>query len=81
MLFYLPFLFLFILSNVAKLAPWEWDNIKILIYWFVGSIPFLASLLAWAWEWNRAGKIAASVCFVVLIFAGGLDVWREPRVR
>ncbi len=75
--FYLPFAFLFIVSNVAKLAPWEWDNIKVLIYWFVGSIPFVA--LAIAWIWNRGStiwKVCASVCFVVLIASGALDVWR-----
>ncbi|HKP70318.1 MAG TPA: hypothetical protein VJV05_13605, partial [Pyrinomonadaceae bacterium] len=35
--FYIPCAFLFVVSNAAKLAPWEWDNIKVLIYWFVGS--------------------------------------------
>ncbi len=50
LLFYLPFVFCFVVSNVAKLAPWEWDNIKVLIYWFIGSIPFIALALAWAWE-------------------------------
>ncbi len=76
LLFYIPFAFLFLLSNVVKLAPWEWDNIKILIYWFVGSIPFIAYALAWAWERNRAWKTAAGICFVVLTLSGALDVWR-----
>lgn len=77
LLFYLPFAFLFLVANIAKLAPWEWDNIKVLIYWFVGSIPFAA--LAIAWMWNReigVWKFCASVCFVVLIASGALDVWR-----
>ena len=76
LLFYLPFAFLFLISNVAKLAPWEWDNIKILIYWFVGSIPIIALVLVLVWERNRTGKIIASVCFILLILAGALDVWR-----
>ena len=46
LLFYIPFLILFIISNLAKLAPWEWDNIKILIYWYVGSIPLMAYAIA-----------------------------------
>ncbi|MDQ3130859.1 MAG: hypothetical protein M3Q99_08875 [Acidobacteriota bacterium] len=75
-LFYLPFIFLFLLSNAAKLAPWEWDNIKVLIYWFVGSLPFAAFALAWLWRGKVILKIAAAVCFAVLIFAGSLDVWR-----
>ena len=30
----LPFLILFLLPNLVLFAPWNWDNIKILIYWF-----------------------------------------------
>ncbi|MFN0139900.1 MAG: hypothetical protein ACKVQW_07405 [Pyrinomonadaceae bacterium] len=76
LLFYVPFVFLFIVSNVAKLAPWEWDNIKILIYWFVGSLPLIALLIAWLWEQKSAFKVVAAACFVGLVSAGALDVWR-----
>ncbi len=76
-LFYLPFIFLFIVANLVKLAPWEWDNIKILIYWFIGTLPFIALALAWAWQQPHKGlRIAAGVCFVILILSGSLDVWR-----
>lgn len=74
--FYLPFAFLFVIANLARLAPWEWDNIKVLIYWFVGSLPFVAFVLAWAWRKSMEWKVLAAVCFIVLIFSGGLDVWR-----
>lgn len=77
LLFYIPFAFLFIVSNLAKFAPWEWDNIKILIYWFVGSIPLIAFALAWAWEQKAILKYAAAVCFALLVMAGALDVWRS----
>lgn len=76
MLFYLPFAFLFIVSNIAKLAPWEWDNIKVLIYWYVGSLPFVAFAISWLWRKGSAFKVIAGVCFAVLIFSGSLDVWR-----
>lgn len=76
LLFYLPFAFLFLVSNTLKLAPWEWDNIKVLIYWFVGSLPFVAFVLAWAWEKKTVLKFVAAVCFVVLTLSGALDVWR-----
>lgn len=77
LLFYVPFAFLFILSNSAKLAPWEWDNIKILIYWFAGTLPFVALAIAWAWEQTKYLKIAAGVAVFVLVAAGSLDVWRS----
>ncbi|MBS1795308.1 MAG: hypothetical protein JSS81_15735 [Acidobacteria bacterium] len=76
LVFYLPFAFLFLICNTFKLAPWEWDNIKVLIYWFVGSLPFAAFALAWLWEKNAALKAVVAVCLVVLTFSGALDVWR-----
>lgn len=76
LLFYVPFAFCFFVSNIAKLAPWEWDNIKVLIYWFVGSIPFIALALAWGWEKNTLWKLISAGCLVVLTLAGALDVWR-----
>jgi hypothetical protein len=76
LLFYLPFIFLFIVSNAVKLAPWEWDNIKILIYWFVGSVPLIGLALAWAWQQTRIWKLGAAICFTALVFSGALDVWR-----
>ena len=76
LLFYLPFAFCFFVSNVAKLAPWEWDNIKVLIYWFLGSIPFMALALAWVWKKSAGLKIIAVGCLIVLTLSGALDVWR-----
>ncbi len=76
LLFSLPFWLCFFVSNTIKLAPWEWDNIKVLIYWFVGTLPIVALLLARFWVKELAFKIVAVACLVVLIFAGALDVWR-----
>jgi len=75
-LFYIPFVFLFILSNVTKLAPWEWDNIKVLIYWFVGSIPLVVIALVWMWRQAGAWRAVVGIAFAVLIAAGSIDVWR-----
>ena len=75
LLFYLPFLFCFVVSNVMRLAPWQWDNIKVLIYWFIGSLPFAAVALVWLFNKNNVLKIAAAGCFFILIFSGALDVY------
>jgi len=74
--FYVPFAFLFILSNVAKLAPWEWDNIKVLIYWFVGSLPLVVVAIALMWRKDTAWKVVAALCVFILTASGSLDVWR-----
>jgi hypothetical protein len=74
--FYLPFTVCFLIANIFKLAPWEWDNIKVLIYWFVGSIPFVALAIAMLWEQKIIYKMLAVVCLICLISAGMVDVWR-----
>lgn len=74
-LFYAPFAFLFVICNVFKFAPWEWDNIKLLIYWFVGSLPLMAIFLAWLWGKRGVWSVAAIGCLIVLTAAGALDVW------
>jgi hypothetical protein len=75
-LFYIPFVALFLVSNTVKLAPWEWDNVKVLIYWFVGSLPLMCLAIAWLWR-QGAGMRAGAVALVLLMsLAGALDVWR-----
>lgn len=76
LLFYLPFAFLFVVSNVLKLAPWEWDNIKVLIYWFVGSLLLICYAIAWLWRQGAWPRVAAAIFVVAMTLSGGLDVWR-----
>lgn len=76
LLFTLPFLAWFLVPNVVKLAPWVWDNIKVLFYWYVGFVPLVAMLLA---HWLRGGTVPRTVgllAVLTLTLAGGLDVWR-----
>src|SRR5581483_11929220 len=54
--FYLPFTLCFIVPNLIKFAPWIWDNIKILFYWWIASAPIVALFLARRWNgdlWHR----------------------------
>ena len=74
--FYIPFAFLFLVCNVLKFAPWGWDNIKILIYWYFGSLPIIALVLAWLWEKGRGLNYAAIGLILLLTASGALDVWR-----
>jgi hypothetical protein len=74
--FYIPFALCFVVPNLMKLAPWIWDNIKVLLYWYVASAPLVALLLArglrqpGTWRWLSAGALAS------LLLAGALDIWR-----
>ena len=77
--YYLPFPLLFLLPNLFRFAPWVWDNIKILIYFFLGSAPLVALLIALLWSAERRpllGKIAAMTLLFLLCISGAVDVWR-----
>jgi hypothetical protein len=74
--FYAPFLLCFIVPNLIKVAPWIWDNIKVLFLWYVMSAPLVAWLLARWWQQRSFWRWLAPVALATLVFAGGLDVLR-----
>ncbi len=73
--FYLPFTLCFIVPNLIKFAPWIWDNIKILFYWWIASAPIVALFLARLWNGDLWHRVIAACLFLVLTLAGGLDVY------
>ncbi len=73
--FYLPFLLWFLVPNVLSLAPWPWDNIKVLIYWSLASCPLVAIMLSYLFT-RRFAVLPATLIFIALTLAGGLDVVR-----
>jgi hypothetical protein len=74
--FFAPFALCFIAPNLYQMSPWIWDNIKVLFYWWVGSAPIVALLLAHLWrQKEKAFKMAAAAFLFVLTAAGAADVW------
>jgi hypothetical protein len=76
LMFYTPFLLCFIVPNLVKVAPWIWDNIKVLFLWYVASAPLVAWLLARWWQQRSFFRWLAPAVFLTLILAGCLDVLR-----
>ena len=74
LLFYLPFTLCFIVPNFLKMAPWIWDNIKVLFYWWVASAPLVALLLASLWKQGGVKRVTAAVLLITVTLAGGLEV-------
>jgi hypothetical protein len=75
LLFYLPFTLCFLIPNFVKLAPWVWDNVKVIFYWWIASAPIVALFLARLWEGRTWHRVMAATLLVVLTLAGGLDVF------
>jgi hypothetical protein len=73
--FYLPFTLCFIVPNLIKLAPWPWDNIKVIFYWFIASVPLVALLLARLLRGTFTLRAVSVALILTLTLAGALDVW------
>jgi len=63
--FLIPAGAIFLLGNCVKLAPWEWDNIKIIIWAYLIILPFLWSDLLVHWP------IRLRALVYVALFASG----------
>jgi hypothetical protein len=75
--FYLPFAVWFLVPNLVALAPWTWDNIKVLVYWSLVSTPFVAAALTYLFTRKfLVVRGLATVLLLALIFSGALDVGR-----
>lgn len=74
--FYLPFVLCFVVPNVYRLSPWVWDNIKVLLYWWIASAALVALVLARLWWRGGVWRAAAVALLFAQTAAGGLDVWR-----
>lgn len=72
--FYLPFLLCFIGPNVLQLAPWIWDNLKVLIYWYLLSVPLVAGLLA-GWLKTPGLRVWTPLIALCCMAAGAVDAW------
>jgi len=73
----------FLIPNVVLLAPWPWDNIKMLVYWLLVMTPIAAQVLARSFQATIPWKMAASLCLLLTTLSGVLDVTRglSPREK
>jgi len=69
---------LFPIANLVVFQPWDWDNTKLLLYWFVAASILVAALLSAAWR-AAGGRPGAAVvrglvgvAVASLLLTGGL---------
>ncbi|MSU76113.1 hypothetical protein EXS54_01420 [Patescibacteria group bacterium] len=51
-------------ANFYVFQPWDWDNTKLLVYWFIFSLPIVVLLLS---RWMDRGRIAKVVTVLVIL--------------
>ncbi len=74
---YLPFLGIFIISNILIFQPWDFDNSKLLVYWFFASSILLAYFLYEEFFKKKYVYKFIGILFVfIMIFSGSLDLFR-----
>ena len=67
-----PFWVVFLIANVIVTQPWNWDNTKLLSYWYLGAaLPVAWLLSAGRRVWTR---VLAGVAVVTLVLAGALTL-------
>lgn len=67
---------LFIVPNLFQFAAWEYDNLKILTYWYLLAAPFCVAGLMWIMKKLPLGKLLAMGLFTSLILTGLFEVGR-----
>ena len=79
--FYWPFFGLFIITNIFIFQPYVWDNMKIMLWWFLLSSILTGAFLAYLKnKFGKRGYILIGICFILLIATGFLSVYRESYV-
>lgn len=70
---------LFVVANLFVFQPWDWDNTKVLIWWYLAASVFVAALLAQLWSLRPLAITRPLVALVVLslILSGLLENWEQ----
>jgi hypothetical protein len=63
---------LFVFANLIVFQPWDWDNTKVLMYWFLGTCLFVSALLTRAWREGGALARGAIIAAVLSMTLSGL---------
>ena len=69
-----PFSLVFLVANLVKFQPWDWDNSKLLVFWYLASAVAVGAVLVRAWRTSVVGAIGAAVMWLTLVAAGALSL-------
>jgi hypothetical protein len=75
--FHLPFWLWLVIPNVVLLAPWPWDNIKLLVYWgMVSSVVVGLGVARLLESDRRSWRVLGGLLLLSMILSGMIDIWR-----
>ena len=72
--FLAAFMSIFVVANVLVFQPWDWDNHKVLVYWFLATCVLVAGLVAYVWR-RRGWLVRATVAIglATMLLSGVLE--------
>jgi len=75
-IFYIPFFGLFVLANLVKFQPWDFDNLKILYLWLPLHVVLVSALV---YRMLEKSKIIAIVVIFLAALSGVLAIVAESQ--
>jgi hypothetical protein len=79
----LAFMAVFVAANLVVFQSWDWDNTKLLAYWYLGAALLLGSLvMRWWRRWWRgaaAAVVASTVLLTGVLVLARLLPWTPPQ--
>jgi hypothetical protein len=69
-----PFVLLFLVANVIKFQPWDWDNSKLLVFWYMASAVAVGALLVRLARAHLLGGVLAAAIWLSLVASGVLSL-------
>jgi hypothetical protein len=79
--FLLAFQPLFVVSNLFIFQPWDWDNTKVLFWWFLASCFLVAALLARLWDLGPRFLVRPALAVLVLSMIGSGLIENADQAR
>ena len=69
-----PFSLVFLAANLARFQPWDWDNSKLLVFWYMASAVAVGAVLVRLARAHLVGAIVAVTIWLSLIASGVLSL-------
>jgi hypothetical protein len=69
-----PFSLVFLVANLIKFQPWDWDNSKLLVFWYMASAVAVGALLVRLVRAHLAGAVVAAAIWLSLVASGVLSL-------
>ncbi len=69
-----PFILVFIAGNLIKFQPWDWDNTKVLVFWYLASGVGVGAVIVRIWRAGIVGLVGAGLIWLTLTASGVLSL-------